>query len=496
MNSLILVHPEDRVTIPIHQAINKCSLFSNNPALTISPYRVQSPVSLSIIREFVAALEGKTVNITPTNLLGLEQLCSEFGFSEFSSKLSKLSQSFQFSEASQGRQIGSQLSQVGRAFLRESFEFIVNGSEFEREVCESAALFGIVREQLSVDSCARKFHVNLSGIDPAVIDSLEVLLSGETISNVSSQFLLSNFVLNDHLERFFLNFSRSDVGKNLSELMIERVIEFRDISNFSVDALDNLLLNESISVESEDSLLRDILKLGPDYRDLVRHIHIVNLTEDGLSLLSESFDVPSESVFRCTVERITRPPPPPLDSQIISDFPEIFAEFRRKRFSLLWRGSRDGFKAQDFHIRCDGHGNTLTMILDTKGNIFGGFTPVKWESRVWNRKTGNDDNCFKPDDSLKSFVFTLKNPHNISARRFGLKSEMKHQAILCDSDRGPIFGYYPSNIYVCDNCSTNTFSSTFLGRTYTNDTGLNNDIVFTGSSNFRVKEIEVFRITE
>jgi hypothetical protein len=59
------------------------------------------------------------------------------------------------------------------------------------------------------------------------------------------------------------------------------------------------------------------------------------------------------------------PSAPLLDSRIISDFPEIFAEFRK--FSLLWRGSRDGFKAQELHRRCDGHANTLTVILDTKG---------------------------------------------------------------------------------------------------------------------------------
>jgi hypothetical protein len=69
-----------------------------------------------------------------------------------------------------------------------------------------------------------------------------------------------------------------------------------------------------------------------------------------------------------------------LDSRIISDIPEIFAEFRRKQFSLLWRGSRDGFEAEEFHRRCDGHANTLTVILDMQGNIFGGFTPMEWES--------------------------------------------------------------------------------------------------------------------
>jgi hypothetical protein len=102
----------------------------------------------------------------------------------------------------------------------------------------------------------------------------------------------------------------------------------------------------------------------------------------------------------------------------------------------------------------------------------------------------------KADESLQSFVFTLKNPHNIPARRFALKSEMKHQAIYCSSRRGPSFGYDLSDIAVCDDCNANTHSFTFLGHIYTNDTGLNNDIVFTGSKDFQVEEIEVFEITE
>jgi hypothetical protein len=43
----------------------------------------------SIFREFVVALEGKTVEIKETNITGLEQLCAEFGFEQLSSKLSK-----------------------------------------------------------------------------------------------------------------------------------------------------------------------------------------------------------------------------------------------------------------------------------------------------------------------------------------------------------------------------------------------------------------------
>jgi hypothetical protein len=160
--------------------------------------------------------------------------------------------------------------------------------------------------------------------------------------------------------------------------------------------------------------------------------------------------------------------------------PPLLGEFRGKRFALLWRGSRDGFGARDFHGRCDGRANTLTLILDTRGSVFGGFTPLQWA-----RNSG-----WKCDDSLKSFLFTLKNPHNIPARKFALIS--KQGAICCDSSRGPIFG----GIWVFDNCNANTDSCTRLAITYTNDTGLDRNIVFTGSKNFQVREIEVFEITD
>jgi hypothetical protein len=187
------------------------------------------------------------------------------------------------------------------------------------------------------------------------------------------------------------------------------------------------------------------------------------------------------------------PSAPQFDSQIISEFPEIFAEFRGKQFSLLWRGSRDGFKAKEFHRRCDGRANTLTVILDTKGNIFGGFTPVEWESQK--RKLpffSASDPFYKADDSQKSFLFTLKNPHDIPARRFALEAKEKRGAIYCDSGWGPCFG---DGIAVSDNCNANTDSHNELGYSYANDTRLGGAIVLTGSYFFTVKEIEVFEIT-
>jgi hypothetical protein len=272
--------------------------------------------------------------------------------------------------------------------------------------------------------------------------------------------------------------------------VIERVdLNSADISILSFEALDDLLLSSSVRIESEDALLRLLLKLGSGYRFLLKHIQLDFLSADGLLLLAAHFEIPPESVWQCAAEVITLPP---LSSVIISSFPGIFAEFRGKRFSLLWRGSRDGFKARAFHRRCNHHANTLTVILDTGGNIFGGFTPVAWESRVWNGKVGKASNCYKADDHEKSFVFTLKNPHKVAARRFKLKAEEKHHAIYCNAQWGPHFGY---DIGVSDNWNTNIESSTCLGSTYTNDTELDRGIFFSGSYHFQVKEIEVFEIT-
>jgi hypothetical protein len=125
------------------------------------------------------------------------------------------------------------------------------------------------------------------------------------------------------------------------------------------------------------------------------------------------------------------------------------------------------------------------VILATKGNILGGYTPVEWESRV--------GGFLKADDSEKSFLFTLKNPHNVPAKTFALKTKGKPVAIDCNAEHGPCF----SDIDVSNNCNANTDSSTyFFGFAYTNDTGLYGKTFFTGALFFKVKEIEIFKITE
>jgi len=47
-------------------------------------------------------------------------------------------------------------------------------------------------------------------------------------------------------------------------------------------------------------------------------------------------------------------------------------------FALLYRASRDGWAAADFHARCDYKGPTVTVIKSGE-YIFGGYTEQQWE---------------------------------------------------------------------------------------------------------------------
>jgi hypothetical protein len=197
---------------------------------------------------------------------------------------------------------------------------------------------------------------------------------------------------------------------------------------------------------------------------------------------------PNPQTTKCAIPSA----PAAFTSLIVADFPALFAEFRGKRFTLLWRCGRDGFRAEIFHLRCDTYGNGLTLIQDEEGNVFGGFTPVERALREWNWKLGRESNCFKADPSLMSFVFTSKKLHNFPASKFALKAAKKDHAISCNSACGPKF----CDIVVRENCSARTDSVALcFGDSDANDTGLDGEHFLTSSPYFTVKEIDVFEIT-
>jgi hypothetical protein len=99
--------------------------------------------------------------------------------------------------------------------------------------------------------------------------------------------------------------------------------------------------------------------------------------------------------------------------------------------------------------------------------------------------------CLKADPSLKSFLFSLKNPHNWPESKFPLKDREKESAIICNACYGPCFS---DNLQVYDNCNTNTGNSSCVGPTCERTTFMDAITILTGSQYFIVKEIEVFEI--
>jgi hypothetical protein len=393
------------------------------------------------------------------------------------------------------------------AIPRDEFTFVINQTIFPTTIVEAVGLSPSVRDQLQVDACTRRYVICDSKIDSTNFSSLQNLLSGSKVvfqkSDQKSLILLSQQLCNVGLEQFFFSLwgdSTDDVTVTHSNAFAARSrVDLKWVSNLlllSVDALDDLLSTESFMVNSEDALLRILQQFQCPV--LLRHIQWEFLSPGAITTIFKDPGLCNctELLWRSVSDRLTHPPlPPGLDSRIVSQFPRLFEEFQSKQFKLLWRGSRDGFNATEFHRRCDGHANTLTFILDTKDNVFGGFTPVKWESRT-------KYPYHKSDDSMLSFLFTLKNPHNVPSRKFVLKSEKNQFAICCRSESGPIFGYDSYNgydIFVSDNCNESVDCFTRIGtrwndRTYANDTTVGDFL--TGSFNFTVKEIEVFEITK
>ena len=135
-----------------------------------------------------------------------------------------------------------------------------------------------------------------------------------------------------------------------------------------------------------------------------------------------------------------------------------------KASSLLWRGSRDGFGAKTFHQLCDRKANTLTIIKNTEGRVFGGYASEAWSSP--------SKGMWKQDEN--SFIFTLKNPTNQPLK---LEVVDARCALFHRSNLGPVFGN--EDLKVADQSNTNQKSWMKFGNS--------------GRFNFQTSEIEVFQ---
>ena len=158
----------------------------------------------------------------------------------------------------------------------------------------------------------------------------------------------------------------------------------------------------------------------------------------------------------------------------------------RGSWTLIYRGSRDGFSTESFHDMCDGKTKTLTIMkTGQRPFIFGGYTNASWSSENTTVRRG-----FAYDDG--AFIFSLENYHNIQCK---MTSEDSKSSIICSKKLGPSFGRGDIKIF-----SEGLECTSFIGNTYAHPWGKCFDksedeshSFLAGSHKFKLSEIEVFQ---
>ena len=105
------------------------------------------------------------------------------------------------------------------------------------------------------------------------------------------------------------------------------------------------------------------------------------------------------------------------------------------RFNRLFNTAKDGDRYSTFHYHCDGVFPTVTVVLDTSGRRFGGYS--------------THDFCPSPivnsgSRALESFIFNLTNN-----KKFELIDNLNKTAIYRHNSYGPTFGA-EYDIYIAD----------------------------------------------
>ena len=121
---------------------------------------------------------------------------------------------------------------------------------------------------------------------------------------------------------------------------------------------------------------------------------------------------------------------------------------------MIYRGTKNGFKAEDFHRTCDNQGSTFG-ILKTESRdgvqvkISGWYTDIQWTSYGgWIKGSGN------------SFLFVLRDEINLVK----LRCKYKKKEVGHYKDLFCCFGEY--DLCIWSDCNINYVSSSWIGKSY------------------------------
>ena len=140
----------------------------------------------------------------------------------------------------------------------------------------------------------------------------------------------------------------------------------------------------------------------------------------------------------------------------------------------------------DFHFRCDGKTNTITIIRNNLNYVFGGYASASWDSSsVWTNYPN-------------AFLFSLRSDGKSYNEKFTIKNHAF--ALFNNSNYRPTFGC-GSDLYICNESNIKTGSFTNFGHSFNVPIGYsyndgNAKSFLAGNFNeWTTTEIEVYQIS-
>jgi hypothetical protein len=354
--------------------------------------------------------------------------------------------------------------------------------------------------------------VYLSGEELSLKKQIEISI--QTFFQMYEQFTLNKTTLDldvhEHFQeiRFKLDEYREELKVKIDDIymeMIEKTKKFEasylksleDQLNASLKSFETKSLEQSLK-ETEETfrnpnlLIESIREMQREQEEAIAELTLKldeqSQVKDNLTRMNEftpnlSFDQDSFGRLYLNEYSIIDP----FKSQILSDnqpFDLIkLCEFSpNDKWSLLYRGTRDGFGAKDFHSKCDGHSNTLTILKAKQSKfIFGGFTAMSWDST----------SGYKSDRN--AFIFSLTNKDN-KPLKMKIDPNRHEYGIVCDSEWGPTFS---DDIHIANNANTTMDSVSNLGDSYKHPQYAYGTYAaysfLAGAEWFQLNEIEVYK---
>ena len=149
------------------------------------------------------------------------------------------------------------------------------------------------------------------------------------------------------------------------------------------------------------------------------------------------------------------------------------------KFNMVFNTSKDGSSASTFHYYCDGVSPTVTIVRDTNGNKFGGYTTSTWNQHSDGSSYARDQNAF---------IFNLS-----KKIKYLQTDEFVAESIYRYNSYGPTFGRGHC-LFLANGCTGNTSSYTNTHSSYKTDG--KNLIGNSGQTTFQVSYYEVYHVIE